>query len=152
MNVARTGLWLTACLLVAACNDGLRASPEGSYEGALHAFELRSDGTFDYEALDRPLRLGGTWSSTLEYEDEEESRGHIDLMVEAIELDGMMVDRADDGSGSPIYRTGEANLGWWFHQPDHAQQEREMLIEHEREGESRAPSSASFTSWWGNPR
>lgn len=144
-------LLIVTLLGASGCPGGLRDSPEGTYRGTLHAFEFRSDGTFAYEATTKPLRIHGTWISTLEVERDHENRGHIDLMIDGIEVGGEPATRADDSSGVPIYRVGQANVGWWFHLPEHAFQEREMRIEHNRAGQIRAPSSASFTSWSANP-
>ena len=141
---------IVACLVVVGCGDGLRESPEGEYRSTLHAFTFDGDGTFEYESLDRALWLAGSWTSTLEVEQDHENRGHVDLVIEDIEVDGAASDQANDSSGGVVYRVDEANVGWWFHQPDRAAQEDEMIVEHNRAGEARAPSSASFTSWSGN--
>jgi hypothetical protein len=145
------------CLLAAGCSTELRESPEGAYRSTLHEFTFDGGGTFQYRAGDRPLRLAGTWTSTLEVEitDDEElddqTRGHINLVITSIEIDGEAADVARDGSGGVIYRVGDANLGWWVHHPDGALQENEMTIEHNRAGQSRSPFAAGFTAWYANP-
>ncbi|MGE0398979.1 MAG: hypothetical protein AB7T06_19880 [Kofleriaceae bacterium] len=152
-----TAIALAGCLLVAACGSGLRQSPEGTYRSSLSSFTFGGDGTFEYESHERPLRLVGTWTSTLEVEIvnddtwDDQSRGHVDLLIESIETDGEPGDVFRNRNGMVVYRVGDANLGWWVHHPDGAIQENEMTIEHNLPGESRSPFAAGYTAWYANP-
>jgi hypothetical protein len=155
-TIFRSGAFVI-CLLATGCLTGLRESPEGTYRGTLDAFTFAGDGTFEYASQVRSLRLVGTWTSTLEVyatDDDvldDQARGHIDLAVAAIEVDGKPATLSLDSSGDVVYRIGQVNRGWWVHHPDGAIQENEMTIEHNRAGQSRAPFAANFTAWYANP-